>query len=416
MRLAINQWRAGLAVLGLTLLPGLSGCTTVGMAAAGSDLGSHVSDGVARGASGVGGLFGGEADTPAHSTPIFVVSTRKGGSHSTELTPGAQARASLDFISVPPGHKAGTIEKPGFGKPDPAHHFALVGHSWLDDEDFRAQVASQVSGRIGVNRDVLVYVHGFNTSMEEARNRLAQIVVDGRFGGVPVLFTWPSKSALLAYGADKESATASRDAYLKLLDELSQTPGVGRVHILAHSMGTWLTMETLRESAISGSPDLHGKLGDVLLASPDIDLTVFKAQLARLDPSHFSIFVSKGDRALQVSAGIQGDRRLGAIDPGSEKDREMIEKLGVKVYDLSDLSTGLIGHDNYAEAPQALREIGATINAPRASEAGEQAVIDAGADRSVRPPPGAIATEALPPPDAASQAAPATPDATAVGK
>jgi esterase/lipase superfamily enzyme len=131
--------------------------------------------------------------------------------------------------------------------------------------------------------------------------------------------------------------------------------------------------------------------------------------MARLDPSHFSVFVSKGDRALQVSAGLQGDRRLGAIDPGSEKDRDMIEKLGVKVYDLSDLSVGLIGHDNYADTPQALRQIGATINAPRGGESGEQAVIDAGADRSVRPPippPGAISTEALPPPDAAQGAAP----------
>jgi esterase/lipase superfamily enzyme len=409
MRVAFNQWRTGLALLGLALLPSLSGCTTVGMAAAGSDVASTVSDGAARGAGGFGGLFGGQPDAPGHSTPIFVVSTRKGGAHSTELTPGGQARVSLDFVSVPPGHKAGTIEKPNFGAPNPDQHFALVGRSALDDEEFRAQIASQVSGRVGNNRDVLVYVHGFNTSMEEARNRLAQIVVDGQFGGVPVLFTWPSKSALLAYGADKESATASRDAYLKLLEELSQTPGVGRVHILAHSMGTWLTMEALRESALSGSPDLHGKLGDVLLASPDIDLTVFKAQMARLDPSHFSVFVSKGDRALQVSAGLQGDRRLGAIDPGSEKDRDMIEKLGVKVYDLSDLSVGLIGHDNYADTPQALRQIGATINAPRGGESGEQAVIDAGADRSVRPPippPGAISTEALPPPDPAQGAAP----------
>ncbi|WP_294531977.1 alpha/beta hydrolase [uncultured Rhodoblastus sp.] len=411
MRVAFNKWRTGLSLLGLSLLPALSGCTTLGMAAAGSDVASTVTDGAARG---VGGLFGAPSDASALSTPIFVVSTRKGGSHSTELTPGAQARTSLDFVSVPPGHKAGTIEKPNFGAPNADRHFALVGHSLLDDEEFRAQIAAHVSGRIGVNRDVLVYVHGFNTSMEEARNRLAQIVVDGEFGGVPVLFTWPSKSALLAYGADKESATASRDAYLKLLDELSRTPGVGRVHILAHSMGTWLTMETLRESALAGSPDLRGKLGDVLLASPDIDLTVFKAQLARLDPSHFSIFVSRGDRALQVSAGLQGDRRLGAIDPSSEKDRDMIEKLGVKVYDLSDLSVGLIGHDNYADTPQALRQIGATINAPRAAESGEQAVIDAGADRSVRPPPGAITSEALPPPDAAAaQTAAAPVDAAA---
>jgi alpha-beta hydrolase superfamily lysophospholipase len=60
------------------------------------------------------------------------------------------------------------------------------------------------------------------------------------------------------------------------------------VHILAHSMGAWLAIEALRENAISGSPDLNGKLGDVMLAAPDIDLNVFRQQLARLDPSHSS--------------------------------------------------------------------------------------------------------------------------------
>ena len=181
-------------------------------------------------------------------------------------------------------------------------------------------------------------MHGFNTSLDNARSRLAQLVVDGNFTGVPVLFTWPSKAALLAYGADKESATASRDAYLKLLNEAAATPGVGRVHILAHSMGTWLTMEALREAALSGSPDLHGKLGQVMLAAPDIDLSVFRQQISRLDPSHFSVFVSKGDRALQISAGLQGDRRLGALDPESDKDRDLIQSLGVGVFDISQFT------------------------------------------------------------------------------
>jgi esterase/lipase superfamily enzyme len=306
----------------------------------------------------------------------------------------------LDYISVPPDHKPGQIERPGFGGANPDHHFVVSDHSQLDEDEFREQMAAHLSGRIGVNRDVLVYVHGFNTSLDEARFRLAQIAVDTKFGGVPVLFTWPSKAALLAYGADKESATASRDAYLGLLNDLAATPGVGKIHILAHSMGTWLTMETLRGAALAGSPDLHGKLGNVMLAAPDIDLSVFKQQIARLDPSHFSVYVSKDDRALQVSAGLQGDRRLGALDPFSERDRDLIEKLGVGVYDISDLSTNLIGHDNYANAPKAVSQIGARITKPRAADAETQSVIDAGADRTPRPPPGQITTEELAPPPA----------------
>ena len=394
----IAYLRVGLACLALA--PALSGCTTVGMAEASANAGSGVTASISRGASNVGGLFSSGPEQAALTTRIFVASTRKGGNHSTELTPGAAARFSLDTITAPPGHRPGQVERPSFGSANSDSHFTLVGHSNMEEDDFKAQIAANLSGRIGANRDVLVYVHGFNTSLDDARFRLAQIVVDGRFGGVPVLFTWPSKSALLSYGADKESATASRDAYLTLLMDLADTPGVGRIHILAHSMGTWLTMETLRGAALAGEADLKGRLGNVMLGAPDIDLSVFKQQIAKLDSSHFSIYVSKGDRALQLSAGIQGDRRLGAIDPGSDRDRELIEGLGVRVYDISDLSSGLIGHDNYADAPQVVRQIGASIATPRAGEAETQSVIDAGADRSVRPPqpaPGTVAASDLPP-------------------
>jgi len=350
----------------------------------------------------LGAMFGGQQQS-GYTIEMFVASTRKGGSNSTELTPGGKARYALDYISIPPDHKPGAIERPAFGGPDPNHHFALASRSELDDSEFREQLAAHLSGRIGVNRDVLIYVHGFNNSLDDARYRLAQIVADTKFGGVPVLFTWPSKAALLAYGADKESATASRDAYLTLLETIAQTPGLGRIQIIAHSMGTWLTMETLREAALSGSADLHGKLGNVMLAAPDIDLSVFKQQLRRLDPSHFSVYVSKDDRALQVSASLQGDRRLGSLDPSSDHDRDLIEQLGVGVYDISNLSSDLIGHDNYGGA-QVVRQIGARIEKPRADDAETQSVIDAGADRTPKPPPGQITTEALPP--AAPAAAP----------
>ena len=108
----------------------------------------------------------------------------------------------------------------------------------------------------------------------------------------------------------------------KLIVDLSHTPGVGRVHILAHSMGSWLTMEALRSISISGHPDLDGKLGEVMLAAPDIDLNVFERQIARLDPRHVSIFVANNDRALSLSSRIAGDRRrLGAMDPTNPRTR-----------------------------------------------------------------------------------------------
>ena len=51
----------------------------------------------------------------------------------------------------------------------------------MDEREFLSEIAAHVSGRVGVSSDILLYVHGFNTSLDEARFRIAQIVADGRF-------------------------------------------------------------------------------------------------------------------------------------------------------------------------------------------------------------------------------------------
>jgi esterase/lipase superfamily enzyme len=247
---------------------------------------------------------------------------------------------------------------------------------------------------------------GFNTSYDEARFRLAQIADDGRFGGVAVLYTWPAAGSLLDYGAAKENATSARDALTKLVQRLADVPDVGRVHILAHSMGAWLAMEALRENAIAGSPDLNGKLGDVMLAAPDIDLNVFRQQLARLDPSHVSVLIASNDRALSISRTLAGDRpRLGGLDPNNPKDRAALDEVGVKAYDLSKESIGLIGHDPYADAPQAVRTIGSQLTEQRPQDANVQAVLG---ERPVDPK---IIASPLPPLAGPSSTAAANPAA-----
>jgi len=344
------------ALLGISII--LSGCASSGLTGSVASLADFSSS--AQPAS-------------ALSVAEFVVSTRP-ADHSavTDNT----AHLSLQMIGVPPVHQAGQIEKPMFGAPSPAKHFLVTAKRELDDPAFQAELASHLSGRIGSNRDVLIYVHGFNTSYDDARFRLAQIVTDGRFGGVPVLFTWPASSNLLDYEAAKESAAASRDALTKLLQELAVAPGVGRVQIVAHSMGTWLAMEALREAAIAGSPDLNGRLGNVVLAAPDIDLSVFRAQIARLDAAHISILISSKDRALSISRTLAGNRpRVGALDPRNANDRAALDHLGVKVYDLSGESVGLIGHDTYADAPDIIRQLGAQIGAPRLQDAEVQSIL-----------------------------------------
>ena len=396
-----NRGKLRLGTAALVVCFSLSGCVT---------------DKVSEVTSSVGDVFATADPQVARHIPIFVVSTRKSKDNVNELADGATE--SLQTITVPPGHTPGQIELARFGSNDPEHHFTVSAARPLDESEFKAELASHLSGRVGSNRDVLLYVHGFNTSYDEARFRIAQIVTDGRFGGVPVLFTWPASGSLFDYEAAKESASASRDALAQTLLDISNMPDVGRIHILAHSMGTWLTMEALRQDAIAGKPDLGGRLGDVMLAAPDIDVNVFRNQIAKLDASHISVLVSVNDKALSLSRRLAGDRpRVGALNPKDPSDKAVLDQLGVKVYDLAGDETTFIGHGTFATAPDVVKRIGATIGARRAQDADVTAVLG---DRPVSerivtrtlpataPPPIPVGSPAaaLPPPAAPPAAVP----------
>jgi esterase/lipase superfamily enzyme len=327
----------------------------------------------------IGGLTDRQTEAKPRIVQIFIASTRKGESGQAAQEIAAEAtRYALSTLTFPPGHKPGAIERPVWGSGDPQKDIMISARRELDADEFKAELASHLSGRIGVNRDAMIFVHGFNTSFEDARWRAAQIVADSRFGGVPILFTWPSRGGLLSYASDKDSAMASRDALQGLLEDVARTPGVGRVHILAHSMGGWLAMEALRQAAIAGERDLDGHLGEVMLASPDIDLDVFAKQMARIQPAKVTVFATSNDRALSLSSWIANDRpRVGALNAAKPEDKAALESLGAKVYDLSAFSDGLIDHGIYADTPDVIHAIGAQLAAPRAGEANIVSIIDA---------------------------------------
>ena len=82
-------------------------------------------------------------------------------------------------------------------------------------------------------------------------------------------------------------------------------------------MGNWLALELLRQMAIRNG-GLPAKFKNIMLASPDVDVDVFRSQIADMGTQHpkFTLFVSQDDRALAVSRRVWGDvARLGSIDP-----------------------------------------------------------------------------------------------------
>jgi esterase/lipase superfamily enzyme len=268
----------------------------------------------------------------------------------------ATSYASFD-VSVPPDHRVGQIEWPK-GKPDPRNSFAVRKQAVLDQSTFLDAVV-----RAPLKGDTGVFVHGYNTSFEEGVFRLAQMAADSDLGGVPILFAWPSQAALTGYLTDKEAATASRDNLVALLSELTDRRKGKDITVFSHSMGAWLLMEALRQLKLQGRDDVLARLR-VFLASPDIDESVFQAQLAVIGKMRkpITIFVSKDDVALRLSGFLTGNRqRLGALDVASQSVIEASRRNGVQIVDISQLDArDRLRHDRYAALAEIRRAAGGT--------------------------------------------------------
>ncbi len=293
---------------------------------------------------------------------MLVATTRRPSSVPGVMFSGERgALAFADIaVSIPPDaiRKAGEVQWPSQLPGNPATDFVT-----LKAEDIGQAQAIALAHRAIVavpKHRVLVFVHGFNNKFEDAVFRFAQIVHDSRAPVLPVLFTWPSRGNVLAYGYDRESANYSRDALETVLQALARDPQVGEISILAHSMGNWVAIEALRQMAIRNGR-VSPKVTNVMLAAPDVDVDVFRRQMAEIGPNtaNLTLFVSQDDRALAVSAKLWGAPRLGAVDPEQEPNRSDLASDRINVVDLTKLKTGGdLNHNKFATSPEIVSLIG----------------------------------------------------------
>lgn len=267
-------------------------------------------------------------------------------------------------ISIPPdGARAvGDVQWPSRLPGNPAKEFVTLRAERLDQQQALGRFYARL--KTTPHRHVLVFVHGYNTRFEEAVFRFAQIVHDSRTPALPLLFTWPSRGKLLAYAYDRESANYSRDALEAVLQHLAKDKAVLEVSILAHSMGNWVTLEALRQMAIRDTR-IAPKIKNVMLAAPDVDVDVFRRQIAAIGERRppFTLFVSQDDRALAISQRVWGNEaRVGAVDPSKEPYRSIFARARVSVIDLTKRqSNDRANHAKFASSPQVVRMIGARL-------------------------------------------------------
>lgn len=296
---------------------------------------------------------------------IFVATTRKQAVAEPRQVFDRNRSLTTNYarvdVTVPKIHKVGSIERArGGAQSDPAKNFtATQVLTYPDRQHFAKALSADVAKR---GERALVFVHGFNNGFDDGVYRLTQIAADTNYPGTPVLFSWASGARITDYVYDKESANAARDDLEATLRLLAATD-VKSIDIIAHSMGTWVTMEALRQLAITGDRDLDDKLGYVILASPDIDVDVFKKQMIRYGKPDkpFTVLLSGDDRALQLSGLISGSRpRVGDYNDAAD-----LASYGVVVVDLTKTKSGdRLNHAKFADNPILVQLLGDRLSAP----------------------------------------------------
>jgi esterase/lipase superfamily enzyme len=299
----------------------------------------------------------------ASKVDLLVATSRQPSADPGELFSGERARVNsfaAISVSIPPDarREVGKVQWPTSTMPDPSREFATLSAEVLTLPQIVARghvMAARANGR------VFVFVHGFNNRFDQAVFHFAQIVHDSGAVAVPVLYTWPSRGKLSEYLYDRASADFSRDGLERVLSALDRDAQVKEVVVLAHSMGSWLTMETLRQMAIrNGRVDT--KIHHVMLAAADVDIDVFRTQIDQFGDRgpNFTLFVSHDDQALSLSKFIwSSSARLGDIDASQEPLHSELQARRIAVVDLSALQVaGVFSHNKFSQIPDVVRAIG----------------------------------------------------------
>jgi esterase/lipase superfamily enzyme len=273
--------------------------------------------------------------------PVFFATTRQ-----TDKPPFGTYRSRVSHyglvdVSIPPSHEAGNIEWPN-SKPDPAKHFLLASTTaYRNGGEFRANLNKALALKEPKNRDVIIFVHGFNNRFSDGLYRIAQMGHDLGLPGVAMSYSWPSAGNPLNYAYDRDSALFARDGLRRLIEEVSKS-NARDVILVAHSLGSMVTMETLREISVSGKSHVMNRVGGVVLMSPDLDLDLFKTQADAIGklPDPFIIFSSKKDRALRLIERLTGQKnRLGRLEDVAE-----ISEYDITYIDVTAYSEGGLNH------------------------------------------------------------------------
>jgi esterase/lipase superfamily enzyme len=255
----------------------------------------------------------------------------------------------------------------------------------------QAEVARRIAG--SPQKEVVLFVHGYANTFQDAAFSMADLC---HFLGrefVCGIFSWPaggSRGMMAGYNVDRESGEFAVQHLKQAIRLIAQTPGVERVHLMAHSRGTDVVASVLRELNIEAyvagdSIADRFKLKNIVLLAPDIDGDVAAAKIFGVvsDPDlaygaapqprkvfsgpgvHITCYASWGDKALTLSEFLYGSLvRLGRLDVERLSKQQAAKAVGLAyLVDFIQVKAtpGFLGHSYFTSDPAVSSDLVALI-------------------------------------------------------
>jgi esterase/lipase superfamily enzyme len=254
-------------------------------------------------------------------------------------------------VTIPPKHTPGEMESPSLllqweVKPDPDKHIVLKKTVPLEKDQFFAQLKQSMNEK---GKSLLVFIHGYNVSFDDAARRTAQMSFDLKFAGAPVFYSWPSYSNWYRYPDDATNIELSVSQIQSFLQQLAKDSQAESINVIAHSMGNvGLTR------ALASMNEARPIFNQVVLAAPDIDAEVFRKEIApniKDKARRITLYTSKTDLALVASRYFNARSALGDSSHGA------IALAGIDTIDATSVDSSLLGHSYYGSNVNVLDDI-----------------------------------------------------------
>jgi esterase/lipase superfamily enzyme len=271
---------------------------------------------------------------------------------------GSEADDRLHYgkriVRVPLSHRPGELGSPLWqrlltGIDD---RLTLDPATALSEDAFVRDVRSFLATLDPSDRNVLVYIHGFNTSFDEAAKRAAQLGFDLKVPGITAFYSWPSLANITAYAGDLSRIEASEQLLADFLVRTTTLVERGKVHLIAHSMGNRGLLAAMHRATTQAALRSGARFGQIFLAAPDVDARSF-AQLASVYPlaaEHTTLYVADQDKALLALEWATAEARAGGAPP-------VLVLPGIDTVRVRGWSLFRLGHSYVAEDASVLRDI-----------------------------------------------------------